>query len=159
MTERDDDLIRVMAEEAGAEEVLADRADRRRKRQAARRKLLGDRAQLRLVLVSVVFLACFGALGGRMAILAASEPAEPRISRGDQTTTLAAGRRAIVDRNGRLLAVDLPVHAIYAHPRELTAAGVVGASSSVTSVRGGLANVEHADVVPINRSSSTHNAK
>lgn len=124
MTERDDDLIRVMAEEAGAEEVLADRADRRRRRQAERRKLLGDRAHLRLVLVSVVFLACFGALGGRMAMLAASEPAEPRISRGEQTETLASGRRAIVDRNGRLLAVDLPVHAIYAYPRELTAAGV-----------------------------------
>ena len=89
MTERDDDLIRVMAEEAGAEQVLADRTDRRRKRQAERRKLLGDRAQLRLVLVSVVFLACFGALGGRMAILAASEPSEPRISSDAQTETLA----------------------------------------------------------------------
>ena len=124
MTGRDDDLIRVLAEEAGAEEVLASRADRRREKQAARRKLLGDRAQLRLVLVSVVFLACFAALGGRMAILAGSEPAEPRISRGEEAETLASGRRAIVDRNGRLLAVDLPVHAIYAHPRELTAAGV-----------------------------------
>ncbi len=124
MTGRDDDLIRVMAEEAGAEEVLAGRADRRRKKLAARRKLLGDRAQLRLVLVSVVFLACFGALGGRMAILAGSEPADPRISRSAEAETLAAGRRAITDRNGRLMAVDLPVHAIYAHPRELTAAGV-----------------------------------
>lgn len=124
MTERDDDLIRVLAEEAGAEEVLADRADRRRRKAADRRKLLGDRAQLRLVLISVVFLACFGALGGKMAMLAASEPSEPRISRGAQTEALASGRRAIVDRRGRLLAVDLPVHAIYAHPRELTAAGV-----------------------------------
>ncbi len=124
MTDRDDDLIRVLAEEAGAEEVLADRAVRRRKRQAERRKLLGDRAQLRLVLVSAVFLACFGALGGKMAFLAASEPFEPRISRGAQIETLASGRRAIVDRRGRLLAVDLPLHAIYAHPRELTAAGV-----------------------------------
>lgn len=124
MTERDDDLIRVLAEEAGAEEVLADRADRRRQKMADRRKLLGDRAQLRLVLISAVFLACFGALGGKMALLAASEPTEPRISRGAQSETLASGRRAIVDRRGRLLAVDLPVHAIYAHPRELTAAGV-----------------------------------
>jgi cell division protein FtsI (penicillin-binding protein 3) len=124
MTDRDDDLIRVLAEEAGAEEVLADRADRRRKKMADRRKLLGDRAQFRLVLISAVFLACFGALGGKMAILAASEPSEPRISRSDQTETLASGRRAIVDRRGRLLAVDLPVHAIYAHPRELKAAGV-----------------------------------
>ena len=123
MTGRDDDLIRVLAEEAGAEEVLADRAFARKQRQAEKRKILGDRAQLRLILVSAVFILCFGALGGRMAILAAAEPAEPRIS-GAASASLDAGRRAITDRRGRLLAVDLPVYAIYAHPRELVAAGV-----------------------------------
>ena len=54
----------VMAEEAGAEEVLADRADRRRQKQAERRKLLGDRAQKVLLGREIVEEGLVGDVGG-----------------------------------------------------------------------------------------------
>lgn len=122
MSRRSEQLIRVMSDADAAEEVLAARARRRRGRLETRRRLTGDRAELRLGLLCLVFIMGFGALGFRMSVLAASEPREPRVAVSEAPQ--ATGRRPITDRHGRILAIDLPTYAIYAHPREMARAGV-----------------------------------
>ncbi len=75
------------------------------------------RAEGRLLVLGVFFLLAFLAVGGRMGVLAASEPAEPRAH------TLGADilnqRADIVDRHGRILATNLETYSLYAHPQEL----------------------------------------
>lgn len=115
-------LTQVMAEEAGASDIRAARAAERGERRAARRRRTSERAEMRLWFICVAFLMVYGALGTRMALLAATEPAEPRLTIG--VATGGVGRAPITDRNGRLLAADLPAWSIYAHPPEMKKAGV-----------------------------------
>ena len=115
-------LAHVMAEEAGASDVRAARAAARGARRADRRRRVFERAEMRLWFICVAFLMVYGALGARMALLAATEPAEPRLALGE--TAGGVGRAPITDRNGRLLAADLPAWSIYAHPPEMKRAGV-----------------------------------
>ncbi|MGB0927140.1 MAG: peptidoglycan D,D-transpeptidase FtsI family protein [Pikeienuella sp.] len=115
-------LTKVMAEEAGASDVRAARAAASGARKAARRRKSNERAEMRLWFICVAFLMVYGALGLRMAQLAAMDPAEPRLTLG--AATGGVGRAPITDRNGRLLAADLPAWSIYAHPPEMKKAGV-----------------------------------
>jgi cell division protein FtsI (penicillin-binding protein 3) len=62
-------------------------------------------------------------VGGRMGILAASEPQEPRAAASGAAIT--ALRADITDRNGRLLATNMMTHALYAHPRQMIDPGRV----------------------------------
>lgn len=57
------------------------------------------------------------AVAGRMALLAASEPREPRGLASSET--FSAVRAEIRDRNGALLATNLPVWSLYARPGEM----------------------------------------
>ncbi len=75
------------------------------------------RAESRLWVLSLFFFAAFAMVGGRMAVMAASEPAEPR--RLASTSRIVAERADIVDRNGRLLATNLQTHSLYAQPPEM----------------------------------------
>jgi cell division protein FtsI (penicillin-binding protein 3) len=59
----------------------------------------------------------FATVGTRMAVLASTEPQEPR---AETTGNPIIGQRAdITDRNGRILATNLETHALYAQPPQM----------------------------------------
>ena len=75
------------------------------------------RAEGRLLVLAVMFFCAFGVVGGRMAVLASSEPGEPRTSvAGAQ---IQAQRADIVDREGRILATNFDTHSLYAQPQQM----------------------------------------
>ncbi|MGX0976784.1 cell division protein FtsI (penicillin-binding protein 3) [Roseovarius sp. MBR-51] len=79
------------------------------------------RAEGRLLVLSAVFFAAFAVVGGRMAVLAGTEPAEPATSvAGSQ---IFAQRADIVDREGRILATNFDTHSLYAQPQMMVDPG------------------------------------
>ncbi len=85
-----------------------------RRRHEAMRDRARQRAEGRLLVIGVFFLLAFATVGARMAVLAASEPSEPRASATG--ASIIAQRADIVDRNGRILATNLVTNALYAQP-------------------------------------------
>ncbi|QIE41681.1 peptidoglycan D,D-transpeptidase FtsI family protein [Meridianimarinicoccus aquatilis] len=75
------------------------------------------RAEGRILVVGLFFVAAFCTVGVRMSALSTSDPVEPRYSQGGAGITSA--RADIVDRNGRLLATNVVTQALYAHPNEM----------------------------------------
>ncbi len=75
------------------------------------------RAEGRLLMLGAIFVIAFVVVGGRMAALAGSEPAEEATT---ATGNPIIGQRAdITDRNGRILATNLDTYALYAQPPEM----------------------------------------
>lgn len=75
------------------------------------------RAEGRLLVLGVFFFCAFAVIGGRMGVLANSEPAEPRASvAGAQ---ILAQRADIVDRKGRILATNFETYSLYAQPQQM----------------------------------------
>ncbi|NBC96185.1 MAG: penicillin-binding protein 2, partial [Deinococcus-Thermus bacterium] len=88
-----------------------------RARNDARRDAQRARAEGRLLVLALCFLAAFAVIGARMSALAASEPEEPRIARASET--IRASRADITDRDGRVLATNLSTHSLYAQPKQM----------------------------------------
>ncbi|SHK04134.1 cell division protein FtsI (penicillin-binding protein 3) [Shimia gijangensis] len=76
-----------------------------------------NRAEGRLLVLSVAFLAGFIVVGVRMGTLAFSEAQEPRA--GAAGSEIVAQRADIVDRKGRILATNLETHSLYAQPHQM----------------------------------------
>ncbi len=74
-------------------------------------------AQLRLVILILCFFSAFTLIGGRMGMLASTEPVEPRSSAGGDA--IASGRADIEDRNGHVLATNMQTNALYVQTRDL----------------------------------------
>ena len=110
-------LTRVLDARARGENPDNIERENKRLRHEAARDRLRTRAEGRLVLLAITFCLAFGAVGTRMAALATSEPAEPRIAA--QSATILNTRADIVDRNGQILATNFATNALYAHPREI----------------------------------------
>ncbi|MCL5777839.1 penicillin-binding protein 2 [Limibaculum sp. FT325] len=70
----------------------------------------------RLMLVVAVFVLCYGAVAARMGTMALLDPEEPRLASFGGAEPV---RGEIVDRNGALIAANLPAWSLYAHPAEL----------------------------------------
>ena len=68
------------------------------------------RAEGRLLVMGVMFFLAFCVVGGRMAVLAQSEPAEPRASAAG--AAILAQRADIVDRKNRILATNFNTHSL-----------------------------------------------
>ncbi len=75
------------------------------------------RAEGRLLVMGVMFFLAFCVVGGRMAVLAQSEPAEPRASAAG--AAILAQRADIVDRKNRILATNFNTHSLYAQPQQM----------------------------------------
>lgn len=74
------------------------------------------RAELRLLVLALIFLSGFVVLGARMGLLAATEPLALRAG---MVENISGARADITDRNGRVLATNLATHALYAETRRL----------------------------------------
>lgn len=72
------------------------------------------RAEGRLLLLGLFFVAAFCVIGGRMAMTAMTEPVEPLANA--EGTAIAQQRADIVDREGRILATNFETHSLYAQP-------------------------------------------
>ncbi|MEL7470677.1 MAG: penicillin-binding protein 2 [Pseudomonadota bacterium] len=74
----------------------------------------GQRADWRLMLLMASFCLCYAAVVLNMGLLAATDPTEPVI--GDAASKGRPVRGEIIDRDGNLLAANLPAWSLYAHP-------------------------------------------
>jgi cell division protein FtsI (penicillin-binding protein 3) len=110
-------LARVLEARAKGENPDAIERENLRLRHEAGRDKLRQRAESRLLLMSLVFLLAFGAVGFRMAALATTEAEEPRVARSG--AVIHTTRADIVDRQGRVLATNFATNALYAHPHEI----------------------------------------
>ncbi len=71
-------------------------------------------AEGRLLVLGAVFVFAFMTVGLRMAVLASTDPVEPRTTASG--TSIIAQRGDIVDRNGRILATNFITNSLYAQP-------------------------------------------
>lgn len=76
-----------------------------------------SRDDWRLTIVILTMFLVYGAVGLRMGVMALTEPVEPRMAGGSSASIPIRGE--ITDRNGNLLAANLPAFSLYAHPREI----------------------------------------
>lgn len=74
------------------------------------------RAELRLLVLALMFLSGFVLLSARMGLLAATEPVALRVG---LIEGIFDSRSDITDRNGRVLATNLATHALYAETRRM----------------------------------------
>lgn len=107
-------ILRARAE--GGDPDLVE-AEERAHRLAERHRDERAKAETRLLLLGVVFILGFSTVAGRMALVSASVPVEPRGAGG--TEAIHAQRADIVDRNGLVLATNIVTASLYAQPRDL----------------------------------------
>ena len=107
-------LARVLEARAKGENPDAIERENLRLRHEEMRDRARQRAEGRLLMLGVFFVCAFAMVGGRMALLAASEPSEPRASAAG--AEIQALRADIVDRQGRIQATNLETFSLYAQP-------------------------------------------
>jgi cell division protein FtsI (penicillin-binding protein 3) len=103
---------------ASTEAQIDDRPHIRRLSLDGARKRRLDKGRSRLVFVIFVFIAVYGAITGRMVMLALDQAERPTARRTNSDTTSAA-RPDLVDRNGAILATDVRQPSLYAEPNRI----------------------------------------
>ena len=109
-------LARILTARAEGRDPNLVEAEERAARLAAMQRAERARAETRLLLLGLGFVLAFSVVAGRMALLAAAVPVEPRAS---TAAPILAKRAEIVDRNGAVLATNLVTASLYAQPREM----------------------------------------
>jgi cell division protein FtsI (penicillin-binding protein 3) len=123
-------LARVLTARAEGRDPNLVEAEERAARLAAMQRAERARAETRLLLLGVAFVLGFSVVAGRMAMLAAAVPVEPRAGAG--SAPIIAQRAEIVDRNGAVLATNIVTASLYAQPREMIdPAGTAAALASI----------------------------
>lgn len=92
-------------------------AENRRMRHEQIQDKARRRAEGRLILMASCFVLAFATVGVRMGALASSEPSEPRAQ--VMSAQIMSQRADITDRRGRVLAMNLLTHSLYAHPHQM----------------------------------------
>ncbi|MGH1578272.1 peptidoglycan D,D-transpeptidase FtsI family protein [Planktotalea sp.] len=110
-------LARILEARASGENPDAIERENLRIRHEQMRDQSRNRAEGRLLILSVIFFCAFGVIGARMGVLAASEPAEPRAA--SSSAAIQAQRADITDRHGRILATNFETHSLYAQPLQM----------------------------------------
>ena len=107
-------LARILSARQRGENPDAIERENIRLRHEQMRDAARQRAEGRLLVLGALFVVGFVTVGLRMAVLAASEPTEPRAAATG--AAILAQRADIVDRNGRILATNLVTNSLYAQP-------------------------------------------
>lgn len=110
-------LARILQARAKGENPDAIERENLRLRHEEQRDRARKRAEGRLLVLGVFFFAAFAVIGGRMGVLANSEPSEIRASVAG--ADILAARADIVDRKGRILATNFDTHSLYAQPQQM----------------------------------------
>lgn len=92
-------------------------AENRAIRHAEMQDRARKRAEKRLMMTVAAFVLAFGTVGLRMTSMATSAPSEPRVQASG--AQIISQRADITDRNGRVLATNLPTFSLYAHPHQM----------------------------------------
>lgn len=79
------------------------------------RKARGGNVRPRVAMTIAVFLALYGAIGGRLVYLGMQDVEETHVPRA----RITAARPDIIDRNGEVLATDIKTASLYAEPRRI----------------------------------------
>ncbi|ADO41568.1 peptidoglycan D,D-transpeptidase FtsI family protein [Ketogulonicigenium vulgare] len=111
-------LARILQARESGESTDAIQRENMRLRQEEERDHGRQRAELRLLVLGAAFVMGFVMVGGRMALLASTDPGEPTMSSG-AGAVITSQRGDIVDRNGRLLATNIETASVYVHPHQL----------------------------------------
>jgi cell division protein FtsI (penicillin-binding protein 3) len=107
-------LARILSARQKGENPDAIERENIRLRHEQMRDAARQRAEGRLLVLGALFMFGFATVGLRMAVLAASEPTEPRAAATG--AAILTQRADIVDRNGRILATNLVTNSLYAQP-------------------------------------------
>lgn len=107
-------LARILSARARGENPDSIERENLRLRHEAMRDRARQRAEGRLLVLGMMFFCAFALVGGRMGLLAATDPVEPRSAASG--ASIIAQRADIVDRQGRILATNLVTHSLYAQP-------------------------------------------
>lgn len=107
-------LARVIEARKHGENPDGIEAAERTKRNLATLQKTRKRAEARLTMLGLLFFLGFAAVGGKMAVLAMSEPKEPRMALSN--SQIYSQRADIIDRNGTVLATNLITTSLYAQP-------------------------------------------
>ena len=107
-------LARIIATRAQGDDPDRGEAEARLARARRNRAREAQRAQVRLLMIAVIFLGGFTAIGGRMVVLATTKLPE-KVALVDPNPILP-NRADIVDREGRLLATNIVAKSLYAQP-------------------------------------------
>ena len=110
-------LARILEARASGENPDAIERENLRIRHEQMRDQSRNRAEGRLLILSVIFFCAFGVIGARMGVLAATDPAEPRAASAG--ALIQASRADITDRHGRILATNFETHSLYAQPLQM----------------------------------------
>ncbi|MFK7875796.1 MAG: peptidoglycan D,D-transpeptidase FtsI family protein [Paracoccaceae bacterium] len=107
-------LARILDARAKGENPDAIERENKRIRHEQMRDQARTRAEGRLLVLGMFFFCAFAVVGGRMGLLATSDPSEPQATAPG--SEISAARADIVDRHGRILATNFETHALYAQP-------------------------------------------
>lgn len=110
-------LPRILSARAAGENPDAIERENTRRRHEEMRDRARQRAESRLLILGLFFFCAFIMIGGRLGMLATSDPVEPRAAAPG--AAISAARADIVDRKGRLLATNFETHALYAQPPQM----------------------------------------